>query len=54
MLANSSDAIDTLIYGKLLPGKATTDSLYNPATDRDGNGIKDIKIYFSTYGYTGI
>ena len=39
-----SIALDTFIHGLLVPGGNG---------ERDGNGVKDIQIFFSTYAYTG-
>lgn len=43
-LANPNTGLDTFINGQLVPGSATL---------RDGNGIKDIKLFFQTYAYSG-
>jgi len=43
-LANPDDGLDTFIHGRKVPGSST---------DRDGNGVKDIKLFFQTYGYSG-
>ncbi|OGV67016.1 MAG: hypothetical protein A3K19_29620 [Lentisphaerae bacterium RIFOXYB12_FULL_65_16] len=43
-LADPKDGLDTFIHGKKVPGSTT---------ERDGNGAKDIKLYFQTYGYSG-
>ena len=36
--------LDTFIHGQLVPGGNG---------ERDGNGVKDIQLFFSTYAYTG-
>ena len=43
LLFDPNDGLDTLIYGHKLPG----------STQRDGNGISDIQIFFQTYAYSG-
>ncbi|NOY80786.1 MAG: hypothetical protein GXP31_07250 [Kiritimatiellaeota bacterium] len=43
-LADPNDGLDTFIHGKKIPGSTT---------ERDGNGVKDIKLFFQTYGYSG-
>jgi len=44
LLANTREGLDTFIHGQLVPG--TTGM-------RDGRGIKDIKLFFQTYAYSG-
>ena len=44
LLADSEEGIQRLINGKPVPGKTT---------QRDGNGISDIKLIFKTYAYSG-
>lgn len=44
LLASSEEGIQRLIAGKLVPGSTT---------ERDGKGISDIKLIFSTYSYSG-
>ncbi len=44
LLADPDEGLDTFIHGQLIPGGGG---------ERDGNGVKDIQIYFSTYAYTG-
>ena len=41
LLADGDEGLERLIHGKPLDG------------GRDGNGIKDIKLYFHTYSYSG-
>ena len=44
-LLNDPDlGLDTFIHGALVPGGNG---------ERDGNGVKDIQLFFSTYAYTG-
>ncbi|KMT64331.1 PA14 domain-containing protein [Catenovulum maritimum] len=45
-LANSDDGMNTFIYGQKVPGAAN-------ASQRDGNGVSDIKLFFQTYSYSG-
>ena len=42
LLADAEEGIERFIHGNPLPGGG-----------RDGNGIKDIKLYFHTYSYSG-
>jgi len=42
LLSDSNEGIERFINGRLLPTGA-----------RDGNGVKDIKLYFRTYSYSG-
>ena len=55
--AFNREGIDRLIYGELIDGAedndADTTTCLDPLLCRDGNGISDIKLYFSTYGYSG-
>ncbi len=44
LLADPDEGLDTFIHGQLIPGGGG---------ERDGNGVKDIQIFFSTYAYTG-
>jgi hypothetical protein len=44
LLANPDEGLDTFIHGPLIPGGGG---------ERDGNGVKDIEVFFSTYAYTG-
>ncbi|MBS0657631.1 MAG: hypothetical protein JSR82_05200 [Verrucomicrobia bacterium] len=44
LLNDPNAGLDTFIRGRLLPGSST---------DRDLNGIRDIKIFFQTYAYSG-
>jgi hypothetical protein len=44
LLADPDEGLDTFIHGQLVPGGNG---------ERDGNGVKDIQIFFSTYAYTG-
>ncbi|MGE0639851.1 MAG: hypothetical protein AB7P46_06180 [Thermoanaerobaculia bacterium] len=44
LLSDPDTGLDTFIHGKLVPGGGGA---------RDGNGVKDIQIFFSTYAYTG-
>ncbi len=44
-LNSPNDGLDTFIKGKLVPGTTTG--------QRDGNGVKDIKIVFHSYAYSG-
>jgi hypothetical protein len=44
LLADPNEGLDTFIHGELVPGGNG---------ERDGNGVKDIGMYFSTYAYTG-
>ena len=42
-LASGQEGLDTFIKGRTVPG----------GTARDGNGVKDIKLFFQTYAYSG-
>ena len=42
-LASGQEGLDTFIKGRVVPG----------GTARDGNGVKDIKLFFQTYAYSG-
>jgi hypothetical protein len=44
LLSDPNEGLDTFIHGQLVPGGNG---------ERDGNGVKDIQIFFSTYAYTG-
>lgn len=44
LLADADEGLDTLLEGAWVPGDPNA---------RDGNGIKDIKLLFNTYGYSG-
>ena len=44
LLSNPDTGLDTFIHGQLVPGGNG---------ERDGNGVKDIQLFFSTYAYTG-
>ncbi len=44
-LFDANEGLDTLIHGQLIPGGNG---------ERDGNGIKDISLFFNTYSYSGI
>lgn len=44
LLANPDTGLDTFIHGRLIPGGGG---------ERDGNGVSDIQLFFSTYAYTG-
>jgi hypothetical protein len=44
-LFDANEGLDTLIHGELIPGGNG---------ERDGNGIKDISLFFNTYSYSGI
>ncbi|MGV6853355.1 MAG: hypothetical protein ACWA5R_14420, partial [bacterium] len=44
MLFDPEEGLDTLIEGNLIPGGNG---------ERDGNGLRDIKIYFKSYAYSG-
>lgn len=44
-LASAQEGLDTFIRGRVVPGSS-------PAV-RDGNGVKDIKLFFQTYAYSG-
>ena len=44
LLNPAGDGLDTFIYGQPVPGGGGA---------RDGNGIKDIKLFFQTYAYSG-
>ena len=44
LLSDPEDGLDTFIHGQLVPGGTG---------ERDGNGVKDIQLFFSTYAYTG-
>jgi hypothetical protein len=44
LLTDGEEGLDTLIYGARVPGGGA---------ERDGNGIKDLKLLFHTYGYSG-
>lgn len=44
LLNNPETGLDTFIHGQLVPGGSG---------ERDGNGVKDIQLFFSTYAYTG-
>jgi hypothetical protein len=43
-LNNANEGLDTFINGAAVPGSTT----------RDGNGVKDIKLIFTTYAYPGL
>ena len=42
LLSDADEGIERFINGRLLPSGA-----------RDGNGVRDIKLYFQTYSYSG-
>jgi hypothetical protein len=44
LLSDPNEGLDTFIHGQLLPGGGG---------ERDGNGVSDIQLFFSTYAYTG-
>lgn len=44
LLNDPNTGLDTFIHGALVPGGNG---------ERDGNGVKDIQLFFSTYAYTG-
>ncbi len=44
LLSDPETGLDTFIHGQLVPGGNG---------ERDGNGVKDIQLFFSTYAYTG-
>ena len=44
LLNDPNNGLDTFIRGRLLPGSTT---------ERDGNGVRDIKLFFETYSYSG-
>ncbi|MBP9143728.1 MAG: hypothetical protein KBI44_04515 [Thermoanaerobaculia bacterium] len=44
LLNDPETGLDTFIHGQLVPGGTG---------ERDGNGVKDIQLFFSTYAYTG-
>lgn len=44
LLNNATEGLDTFVRGPLVP---------NSTTQRDGNGINDIKLFFETYSYSG-
>jgi hypothetical protein len=44
LLSDPDVGLDTFIHGQLVPGGNG---------ERDGNGVKDIQLFFSTYAYTG-
>jgi hypothetical protein len=44
LLADPTEGLDTFILGAEIPGGDGT---------RDGNGVKDIRLFFTTYAYTG-
>jgi len=44
LLNPAGEGLDTFIYGKPVPGGNGV---------RDGNGVKDIKLFFQTYAYSG-
>jgi hypothetical protein len=43
LLNPAGEGLDSFIHGQLIPN----------TTQRDGNGIKDIKLFFQTYSYSG-
>ena len=43
-LNNPDDGLDTFIHGQLIPGGDG---------ERDGNGVNDIHLFFTTYSYSG-
>ena len=43
LLNDPNEGLNTFILGERLPGSEA----------RDGDGIKDIKLFFETYGYSG-
>lgn len=43
MLFDPDEALDTFIHGELIPG----------GDERDGEGVSDIRLFFSTYSYPG-
>lgn len=45
LLADGQEGLDTFLRGRVVPGS-------NPPA-RDGNGVKDIKLFFQTYAYSG-
>jgi hypothetical protein len=51
LLGDRDEAIDRFIDGEVL--SVTTDDEGNPVVVRDGNGVKDIKLFFQTYAYSG-
>ncbi len=44
LLNPAGEGLDTFIYGQPVPGGGG---------ERDGNGVKDIKLFFQTYAYSG-
>lgn len=44
LLSDPQAGLDTFIHGQLVPGGGG---------ERDGNGVSDIQLFFSTYAYTG-
>ena len=44
LLNPSDEGLNTFIYGQLVPGGSGM---------RDGNGVKDIRLFFLTYAYSG-
>jgi hypothetical protein len=44
LLSDPDTGLDTFIHGQLVP---------DGNGERDGNGVKDIQLFFSTYAYTG-
>lgn len=50
MLADQTEGLDTFVHGLKAPNGPATDSR---GQKRDGNGVKDIKLYFQTYAYSG-
>lgn len=44
LLADPEEGLETFIAGAPIPGSPT---------ERDGNGVSDIKVLFQTYGYSG-
>ncbi len=45
LLADPTEGLNTLLRGSVVPGS-------KPSV-RDGNGVKDIKLFFQTYAYSG-
>ena len=57
LLYDGDDGLDTFIYGQPVPGKEellkTAECQADELKCRDGLGVSDIKLFFSTYGYSG-
>lgn len=59
LLFDADEGLDRFIYGRLRPDApascSSNDLAVNPGPEecRDGNGVKDIKLFFQTYGYSG-